>query len=115
MNWNSIITVDLTWLSVIVATALPAVVALITNRLADSWVKAVALIALSIVAGWLSELQAAGGSFELGQTVVHVLMTFAIAVVAHYGALKPVRITGSAGVIQTAVPAGLGRPVAAHV
>jgi hypothetical protein len=111
MNWNSTITLDPTWLTVVAGTALPALVALVTNRLADSWVKAVTLIALSVVAGWLTELQANGGHFELGRTVVHVLMTFAIAVVAHYGALKPLRVTGSAGVIASTVPAGLGRAV----
>jgi hypothetical protein len=102
------ITFDPTLLTVVVAVVLPALVALITKRIADSWYKAVVLVLLSVLGGWLTELQANGGTFYLWPTVVNILITFGTAVVAHFGLLQPMHVTGSDGVIQLNVPGGIG-------
>jgi hypothetical protein len=96
------------WLSIIIGSVLPALVALVTSRVADKWIKSVLLIALSAVTGVLLEIQAGGGAFSWKQALTTAAVTFASGVVAHFGALKPLGVTGSNGVIQSAVPAGVG-------
>jgi hypothetical protein len=96
------------WLTFIIGTVLPAVVALVTKRFADSVVKASVLVLLSVVAGALLQIQKSGGEFDLVETLVSVFMTFITAVSMHFGLLKAVKLTGSEGRIARAVPGGLG-------
>jgi ABC-type antimicrobial peptide transport system permease subunit len=106
---DTTVIVDPTVLAVLVGAVLPMVTALVTHKLADSSVKALVLVLLSIVAGWLTELQKNGGSFQLWPTVVNILITFATAVVTHFGLLQPLHVTGSDGMIQKVVPGGIGK------
>lgn len=104
-----IVTIDDFWLTFVIATILPAVVAFVTKRYAASQWGAVVLLFLSVVSGWLTSLYATPDhSFDLKTAVIAIVTTFITAVATHYGLLKPLMITGSAGVIQRAVPAGIG-------
>lgn len=94
-------------LNVLVGIILPMLVGVVTHRLAASWVKSLVLLALSIIGGLLTTVTVA--SFRWQDFVTNFLLQFGSAVVAHYGALKPTGITGSNGVIQKVISAGIGR------
>jgi len=103
-----VVTIDEYWLNLAISFFLPVLVALITKRFADSAVKAVALILLSVVTGWLTSLQATGGAFEIKSALTSVLISFAMAVTTHFGLWAPARVTGKNGAVQVAVPGGVG-------
>lgn len=101
------------WLNVAINVVLPAVVALVTARLAHPGLKAVLLLFLSAVSGFLVSALAAvdsGVGFDWSQAGFTVLSGFAVAVLAHFGLLKPMSITGAQGSIQTSMPGGVGGP-----
>jgi hypothetical protein len=95
------------WLTLLIGAVLPAVTAVLTSKLAESWVKALVLLGLSLVSGVAVQARAGGGAVTQDM-LLGVAFTFGAAVVAHYGALKPLRVTGSDGLIQNAFPRGLG-------
>lgn len=98
-------------LTLLVSVVLPALVALVTRRMASSGLKAVVLVGLAAVTGFLSELLDAlvhATVFDLGAALMMWLTAFIVAVAAHYGLLKPTGVTGSQGAIANAVPGGLG-------
>ncbi|TFV90377.1 hypothetical protein [Blastococcus sp. CT_GayMR16] len=103
-----------TWVQLLtfaVSAVLPALVALITKRMAAPALKAVTLLFLAALTGLLSELLDAlvtALPFDFGTAAANWLMAFIVAVAAHYGLLKPLKMTGSQGAIATAVPGGLG-------
>lgn len=103
-----------TWvqlLTLLVSVVLPAVVALITQRMASSGLKATVLALLAAVTGLSSELLNAlvhDKPFDLGTALIAWLTSFVIAVAVHYGLLKPAGLTGSQGAIAKSVPGGLG-------
>jgi len=105
---NTKVTIDLDTLNLLVAVVLPILVALVTRRFAASWFKAVTLLALSVLSGWLGDLAAHDGTFVLGRAVAEIVVAFVVAVAAHYGLWKPVGLTGSGGLVATVVPAGVG-------
>lgn len=105
---DTVVKIDPTVLSLIVGFILPMLTALVTKRVASGGVKAIVLLLLSIVAGFFTELQQHDGTFLLWPTVVNILVTFATAVISHFGLLQPVGVTGANGVIQRAVPGGVG-------
>jgi len=110
---NTQVTLAPTLLQILVATVLPMLVALVTSRIAAPSVKALTLIVLSAIGGWLTELQASGGTFVLRNAIVTTVTTLVVAIASHFGIWKPLRITGSGGVIQGVVPIGIGRESAA--
>lgn len=98
-------------LTLLVSVVLPALVALVTKRMASSGVKAVVLALLAALVGFLSELLHAmvtALSFDVGTVLLTWLTSFIVAVAAHYGLLKPTGLTGSQGAIARAVPGGIG-------
>lgn len=101
----------LTWLGFAVSVALPALVALVTKQVAHPGVKATTLLFLAAVTGfvysWIEAFQNAL-PFSFSAAVVASLMSFATAVLAHFGYLSPMAVTGSQGAIQTKVPGGIG-------
>ena len=99
---------DLTWLNMAIAVVLPAVVAVITKRMADGGWKAITLLFLSALTAVLTEIYAVGGSFDLLSAVGRLVVVFAIATASHYGLLQPLKITGKDGAIQAVVPGGIG-------
>lgn len=109
---NMLASADLvTWLGFAVSVILPAFVALVTKQTAHSGVKAITLLVLAAVTGFVDTwIDAAnqGAVFNFGAAAVATLMSFAVAVLAHFGLLSPAAITGSQGKIQTKVPGGIG-------
>lgn len=101
----------ITWLTFAVSVVLPALVALVTKQTAHPGVKAIALLFLAAVTGfgysWIEAVNN-GLPFNFEAGAVAWLLSFATAVLAHYGLLKNLQVTGSQGVIQTNVPGGLG-------
>jgi hypothetical protein len=99
------------WINTGVNVLLPILVALVTARLADGHVKALALLALSAASGFLASwLDALNGStaFDWSQAGFTVVTGFVVAVAAHFGLWKPAGVTGSSGAVASAVPGGLG-------
>jgi len=103
-------TIDDYWLTFLIATVLPAAVAVVTNRWASGTLKALVLILLSALNGWLTSLLSSGGRFELKAAAVGLFISFITAVTAHYGltGTNALSITGRDGTIQKALPGGLG-------
>lgn len=99
------------WLNFAINALLPALVALVVARVANPAWKALVLLFLSAVSGflisWLADVSA-GTPFAWDQAAFTVLSGFAVAVLSHFGLLQPISLTGKDGVIQTAVPVGLG-------
>ena len=99
------------WLNVAINTVLPILVAIITARTADGGVKAVVLLFLSALSGFLvAWLDAVNNhlTWDWSQALFTVAIGFVAAVAAHFGVWKPGHVTGATGKIQSAAPAGLG-------
>jgi hypothetical protein len=103
-----VVTIDEFWLTFLIGTILPAVVAFVTQRFASGSVKALTLLALSLVTGWATSLGATGGEFELKAALVGFMVAFVSGTASHFGLLKPIGATGADGAIAKAVPAGIG-------
>lgn len=100
------------WLMLLVSGVLPALVALVTKRMASSGLKAVVLLFLSALLGFATEMYNAvvhAAEFNFGRVAAQWLLSFLVAVAAHYGLLKPTGLTGSQGVIARGVPGGVGQ------
>jgi hypothetical protein len=102
------VTIDDFWLTFLLATALPMLTALVTNRWATSTQKALVLLALSVISGALTSIQAAGGTFDPAVALVGIVVSFIQAVGLHYGLLRPLNITGQQGALAKVAPGGLG-------
>jgi hypothetical protein len=105
------------WLDLAVSALLPALVALITAQNAHPGLKSAVLFGLSTLSGSLStalEDSYTGQELSWNTVGITVLLGFATATVAHYGALRPMNITGSAGRIATRFPKGLGASHGKH-
>lgn len=90
---------------------LPILVALVTNQMASSGLKATLLLFLSAVSGLaVSALDAANGGvpFDWTQAGLTMLSGFAVAALSHFAVLSPLKVSGSNGVIQNRVPRGFG-------
>lgn len=101
----------LQWLNVAVNLILPMVVALVTHRTAEGWLKSVTLLVLSAVSGFgLSVIEAYQAHVppDLGVSAWNALVGLIIAVGVHFGVWKPIGATGSDGWIQRTVPTGVG-------
>jgi hypothetical protein len=99
------------WLALGINAVLPALVALVTAREAHPGVKAVMLLFLSSLTAFLTTWQHAldtGTPINWAQAGVTALVGFAVGVLAHFGLLGPIALTGAGGVIQKALPRGIG-------
>jgi hypothetical protein len=99
------------WLNFAINAVLPAIVALVVARVANPAWKALVLLFLSAVSGfllsWLGDISA-GTPFAWDQAAFTVLTGFAVAVLSHFGLLQPISLTGKEGVIQQTLGGGLG-------
>jgi hypothetical protein len=93
-------------LDALIGVVLPMLVGVVTHRLAASWLKSLALLALSVLSAVLTTVVVSDFHWLTFGTTF--MVQFASAVVAHYGLLKPVGITGADGVIQKLIPEGVG-------
>jgi hypothetical protein len=95
------------WLALAVNVLLPVLVGLVTTRVVSAGVKAVLLLALSTVSGFLTELAHPGPGYSVGTAAVLALVAFATGVLAHFGLWKPTGISAKAqDSLVTARPTG---------
>lgn len=92
--------IEFTWPSladivqVVVTVLLPLIVGWVTRQ--NFQHKALVLLALASVAGLGAELLdvlTAGGTFDLGQGLIRLALSFGAAVLLHYGLYKPQGVT----------------------
>lgn len=84
------------WLGLLISVILPVLVGLVTTRVVHAGWKAVLLLALTALNGFLVELQAGGEGYDLGTAVVLTLVSFGTAVLSHFGLWKPTGVSGKA-------------------
>lgn len=94
------------WIGLLVSIVLPVLVGLVTKRVTHAGVKAVLLLALSTLNGFLVEFANPGPDYDLGTAVILSLVAFATGVLAHFGLWKPAGVSDRA---QSAL--GGGAPV----
>ncbi len=103
------VTIPADWLNILIGVLLPGAVALVTRRFADSAVKALTLVALTVLTSVVTQIAANGGDFDVAPTAMVFLTQFGTAVLAHYGVLKPTGVTGTNGAIARVVEGGIGK------
>ncbi|WP_416975671.1 hypothetical protein [Streptomyces sp. 4F14] len=89
-------TVDLDrayWLGLLVSVVLPVLVGLVTTRVTHAGAKAVLLLALSTINGFVVEYAAPGPGYSVGTAAVLALVAFATGVLSHFGLWKPVGVS----------------------
>lgn len=84
------------WLGLLVSVVLPVLVGLVTTRVTHAGVKAVLLLGLSTVNGFLVEFANPGPGYDAGTAAVLALVSFGTGVLAHFGLWKPTGIAGAA-------------------
>jgi hypothetical protein len=85
------------WLGLLVSVVLPVLVGLVTTRVTDAGIKAVLLLALSTATGFMTEYAGPhDAGYSVGTAAVLALVSFASAVLAHFGFWKPVGVSGKA-------------------
>jgi hypothetical protein len=85
------------WLGLLISTGLPVLVGLVTKRVTSAGLKAVLLLALSTLNGFLVELAGPHDSNYNWQTAaVLALVAFGTGVLAHFGLWKPIGVSGRA-------------------
>ena len=86
-------------LQLVLAVVLPLLVGLVTTRVTEAHVKALVLLALSIVSSGITDLIAtiqAGTMFDLGLWAISALTTFGLGVALHFGLYKPTGLSDAA-------------------
>ncbi len=85
------------WMGLLISVVLPVLVGLVTTRVTHAGVKAVLLLALSTLTGFLVEY---GGPHDAGYSVgtaaMLALVSFGTGVLSHFGLWKPVGVSGKA-------------------
>ncbi len=104
------VTLPLDVLNLLLAAVLPMLTAVITARFANSSIKSLTLVLLTVISTALQTIFDDGGSFEVRPFLITTVMQFVLSVGLHFGLLKPISITGENGAIASSVPAGVGGP-----
>ncbi|MDX3019852.1 hypothetical protein [Streptomyces acidiscabies] len=92
-------TVDLDrayWLGLLVSVVLPVLVGLVTTRVTHAGAKAVLLLALSTINGFVVEYAAPGPGYSVGTAAVLSLVAFGTGVLSHFGLWKPAGVSARA-------------------
>ena len=84
------------WLGLLISVVLPVLVGLVTTRVTHAGSKAVLLLGLTTANGFLVELANPGPGWDAGTALVLALVSFATAVLAHFGLWKPTGVSGKA-------------------
>lgn len=85
------------WLGLVTSVILPVLVGLVTTRVTSAGAKAVLLLALSTVNGFLVELAGPHPSgYSVGTAAILALVSFGTGVLAHFGLWKPTGLSGKA-------------------
>mgnify|MGYP001616832433 CR=1 FL=1 len=104
------VTLPLDLLNLLLAAVLPILTALVTARFANSAVKTLVLVALTVIAVALQGVFQDEGLLHVREFTIQTCLQFFLAVGAHFGLLKPLSVTGAGGVVATSVPQGVGGP-----
>ncbi|MFF1709331.1 hypothetical protein [Streptomyces sp. NPDC058268] len=96
------------WIGLTISVVLPLLVGLVTKRVTHSGIKAVLLLALSTLNGFLVEFANPGPEYDFGTAAILSLVAFAIGVLSHFGLWRPVGVSDKA---QTALGGGAPRSV----
>lgn len=106
------ITIDTQWINLIVGAVLPLLVGLITKRVTSSSIQRALLVLFSAIAGTLTNIAQAGGSFVLRDALIATAVTYFTAQTSYSSVLKPYKIadtvaakTDGIGVVIKADPA----------
>lgn len=84
------------WIGLLISVVLPVLVGLVTKRVTHAGVKAVLLLALSTLNGFLVEFAHPGPGYDFGTAVVLTLVAFGTGVLAHFGLWKPTGVSTKA-------------------
>ena len=85
------------WLGLAISVVLPVLVGLVTTRVVHAGTKAVLLLALTALTGFLVELAGPHpDGYDIGTAVVLTLVSFGTAVLSHFGLWKPTGVSGKA-------------------
>lgn len=96
------------WLGLLISVVLPVLVGLVTTRVTHSGTKAVLLLALTAVNGFLVELANPGDGYNVGTAAVLTLVSFGTAVLSHFGLWKPTGVSGKAQDVGAKTTATVG-------
>jgi hypothetical protein len=98
-------------LNMVASLLLPLLHSVVTNINASEPVKTVITALLAAVTGFFTPFLAGTQSwatFDWQLALISIGTVFLGTVLSHYGLWKPLQVTGSAGVIQSVVPGGIG-------
>lgn len=85
------------WLGLVTSVVLPVLVGLVTTRVTNAGAKAVLLLALSTISGFVVEYAGPHDNGYSWQTAaVLALVSFATGVLSHFGLWKPTGVSGKA-------------------
>lgn len=93
------------WLGLLVSVVLPVLVGLVTSRVTNASTKAVLLLALSILNGFVVEFAAPGPGYSVGTAAVLALVSFGTGVLTHFGLWKPTGVSVKAQALGSKTPA----------
>lgn len=96
------------WLGLLVSVVLPVLVGLVTTRVTDGGAKAVMLLALSTLNGFIVEYAAGGDGYNVGTAAVLSLVAFGTGVLTHFGLWKPTGIASKAQAVGSKHPTVAG-------
>lgn len=106
---NSVLQVDIAWVSFVAGSILPLVTGLVTKMDSSSKVKAVVNLVLTVIAGVLAAIIQAKGSITVGQILSAIFITFTGSGASYNHFWKP---TGVAQKVQAIAPnTGIGKPI----
>jgi hypothetical protein len=104
------VTLPLDILNLVLAVVLPIVTALVTARFANSTVKTLVLVALTVISTSLQEVFSDNGDLVWRPFLITMTFQFLMSVGFHFGLLKPTGVTGAGGLVASSVPQGIGGP-----
>ena len=85
------------WLGLLTSVVLPVLVGLVTTRVTSAGLKAVLLLALSTISGFVVEYAGPhDAGYSVGTAAVLALVSFGTGVLAHFGLWKPTGVSGKA-------------------
>lgn len=104
------VSVPLDLMNVLLAAVLPMLTALVTARFANSSVKTLVLVLLTVISTAVQAIVQQDGTFEWRPFLMTATLQFLMSVGLHFGLLKPTGVTGAGGLVAEKVPAGIGGP-----
>jgi hypothetical protein len=88
------------WLGLLTSVVLPVLVGLVTTKVTSGGAKAVLLLALSTVNGFVVEWANAGSGWSWGTAAVLSLVSFGTGVLSHFGLWKPTTVSAKVQAVR---------------